>query len=482
MSNAIRVRPLLNALNAVERAELKKLLPKGIAKAPEEPDGVRYPAALLAALPKGESYALLGHIAEGLLRFPPIAITTDTLFALTRTLVPDFTDAAATKVLNSKTTEPFLEHIRQTRKKLRFAAKGDLRYDEIVGDETGLHGHPDARTTTQIFEVKMTGQLSKGWPDFLLQTFAYAALAPETTTVHIVLPLQEIVWCHDVSGWTGRAAFATALQTAAAKKVDSSPTMIAARILCYSHSIGSHMPKLRSLTATVETFPVAPRPAQIFLSGPQSSKCNISDAELLEAAAATTTGTKRWFVHSPYLINLCTPPGTSDDYHTGCLIKQLQYAQKAGAQGVVVHVGKATTQPLADALAHMRTNIQIAMAAASTSCPVLLETPAGQGTEVLTTPAEFVAFVNDVTTGGTDTRLRICVDTCHVFATGHDPITYLKTIPPALLHLVHFNDSATPCGSRLDRHAFCGEGHIGLDKMTEIAEFCSTAGTPMVVE
>jgi endonuclease IV len=45
--------------------------------------------------------------------------------------------------------------------------------------------------------------------------------------------------------------------------------------------------------------------------------------------------------------------------------------------------------------------------------------------------------------------------------------------------LVHFNDSATPCGSRLDRHAFVGTGHIGLAAMTEIAVSCQK---PMVIE
>jgi endonuclease IV len=45
--------------------------------------------------------------------------------------------------------------------------------------------------------------------------------------------------------------------------------------------------------------------------------------------------------------------------------------------------------------------------------------------------------------------------------------------------LVHFNDSATPCGSRLDRHAFVGTGYIGLAAMTEIAV---ASQQPMVIE
>ena len=149
-----------------------------------------------------------------------------------------------------------------------------------------------------------------------------------------------------------------------------------------------------------------------------------------------------------------------------------------GARGVVVHVGKSTTQPLPEAMANMRANLLTALEHASPSCPILLETPAGQGTEVLRTSAEFAAFVADIN----DPRLRICVDTCHVFACGEDPEAYLAAMPPAYTKLIHFNDSATPCGSCLDRHAFIGQGHIGIEKMTAVAIAGTSSATPMVIE
>jgi deoxyribonuclease-4 len=51
-----------------------------------------------------------------------------------------------------------------------------------------------------------------------------------------------------------------------------------------------------------------------------------------------------------------------------------------------------------------------------------------------------------------------------------------------LLKLVHYNDSLEACGSCLDRHAFMGSGHIGLEGMIAIAELCSSAGVPMLTE
>ena len=62
-------------------------------------------------------------------------------------------------------------------------------------------------------------------------------------------------------------------------------------------------------------------------------------------------------------------------------------------------------------------------------------------------------------------RLRMCLDTCHVYACGHDPVTYMETVSetPDLLRLVHFNDSMEACGACKDRHAFIGTGKIGID-------------------
>lgn len=475
----IRVRPLLCILNAVERQELKKLLPPKL-KMPVEPDGVKYPAALIAALAvaaPGQQYGLTGFITEDLLALPPANINNDQLLTIVKSRCPALTEELAAKIVKSKTTEPFLAHIRDTRKKVRIAARGDIRHEETIGNAT-VEGHPDYRTDTQIFEVKMTGQLKQNWPDFLLQVFAYAALAPETTDIYLVFPLQEILWHHDVRGWTNREAYRTYLETAANKKADTSGP---AQDLIAAYKIGSHCPKLKSLVDTVRSLPLD-RPSQFFLCGPQSSHLSIADAELTATASAITETGVALYIHSPYIINLCAPTTAENDaYHTTLLIKNLEYGVKIGARGVVVHVGKSTTQPLAQALATMKANLLIALQAATPTCPILLETPAGQGTEVLRTWDEFTAFVADIN----DPRLLICIDTCHVFASGAQPLDYLKrtmSVHPSLVRLIHFNDSATPCGSCLDRHALVGEGHIGIETMTAIALASTASGIPMVIE
>jgi hypothetical protein len=92
-----------------------------------------------------------------------------------------------------------------------------------------------------------------------------------------------------------------------------------------------------------------------------------------------------------------------------------------------------------------------------------------------------------------DPRLRVCIDTCHVFACrnkkdatgkGYDPIDYIQEglKKPGLIKLIHFNDSLEACGSCKDRHAFLGTGRMGFEKMRDIAHLCSAHNLPMVIE
>ena len=478
----MRVRSILSKMCSLTRAELKKLLPAKL-KAPVT-DPIRYPNALLTALPKGESYSLLGWIAEELLRLNVEVINMDALIVATKKWYPEITELAIGKIVGSKTTQPFLDHIISTRQKLDSVAIGSLRFEETVCIGQ-VEGHPDARTDTQIFEVKMTGMLQENWQDFLYQVFAYAALTPNTVTdIYLVLPMQELVWHHDVRNWTGRKAYAdllnTTVSTLLSNGISDAVWGQALRETCH---IGCHIRKEKSLVDTVRRLGDYSKPYQIFLCGPQNSKLHISDDELAQTAGAVLETGAKIYVHSQYIINLCQPPNLNEGFHTKLLIKNLQYAVVAGFKGVVVHVGKSTDKPLAEAIENMRQNLLLAMDHATPECPILLETPAGQGTETLCGYREFVEFALKFA----DPRLRVCVDTCHVFACGasRGPLPYLErltTYNRNLLKLVHYNDSASPYGSCLDRHAFMGTGHIGVDTMTKIATLCHKHSVPMVIE
>jgi deoxyribonuclease-4 len=521
-SPLLRVRAILDGVGLTP---FKKLLPKDVLAVPEV-ETQRYPSALLTALKSAvgaEQYSYLGIIAEELLRIPPGFIRPGAVVSTAKKAVPTIAEVELGKVRLSKTTQPFCDALNATARLLRDArTPGEpLLYDQVVS-QGKVQGHPDIRNSTQVFEVKLTGRLKEGWTYFLCQVFAYAALDPAVTDVHLVLPLQQTVWKRSLADWDKRGAYLAQLQAGAQKLLTPPPPLAHPPASVEDLSgifmgllagggfvdlsgaglgallgvpvvedrgakirreclIGSHIQKLPTLKATFESAPNTQAPWQIFLGSTQSSKLNIKDADIVAGAAVLAETKTRFFVHSPYIINLCHAPTADDNWHQELLKKNLRYAAAAGCKGVVVHVGKATTIPLTQALANMRTNILACLEAATPACPLLLETPAGQGTEVLTDADEFITFVQSFA----DPRFRICLDTCHTFVCGQDPLSYIKKVQaadPTLLTLIHYNDSAVPCGCRKDRHAFMGTGHIGMEKMEEIARHCHAAALPMVIE
>jgi len=482
MSQSLRVRTLLNNLTTSQRAELKKLLPPKL-KMPET-EAARYPNALLSIFPKEECYAQLGNLAEALLRLPPAEVTIDAACTASRLLESTLTDDALQKVRASKTTQPFLDHIIATRQKMDAIVRGaPLRYDEVVSFEH-VEGHPDARTDTLIFEIKLTGQMKENWISFLYQVFAYGALAPEATDLFLVFPLQEMIWHSPIREWANRQAYRDLLNKVSTQlQTNAVADAMRGALIRERFFIGCHAHKEKTLVNTVASLiPMGvEKPFQIFLGGAQTSRMNIKDDDLAAAAQAIQQTRLKIYIHSQYIINLCADPNGQNEYHTALLIRNLEVGRALGSRGVVVHVGKSTDKEVPLALENMRENLRRAIQHATPECPVLLETPAGQGTETLTDYAEFLGFVRSFA----DPRLRICIDTCHVFACGAQPLDYIKKMTgdeKSMVKLIHYNDSAEACGSCKDRHAFMGTGQIGIEKMEEIAAHCHENGYPMLIE
>ena len=246
------------------------------------------------------------------------------------------------------------------------------------------------------------------------------------------------------------------------------------------YNIGYHVKKEKTLLKTIQKLTPNGPPYQIFLGNPQSVKMSIVDEELTLTKECITEKNIKMYVHSQYIINL----SNDDLYIASLLSKNLQYASVAGFRGVVVHVGKYTTRSLDVALENMYENMMKAEEYANEECPLLLETPAGQGTETLTTCNDFMNFMERFE-DKLGKSIGICVDTCHVFASGTDPLEYIKEIYSRrsdVIKLVHFNDSKVACGSCVDRHEWIGDGKIGFNKMNEIAVFCKEHSIDMLYE
>ena len=481
MSN-YRVRYILEHMDSQKRAELKKLLPSNT-KLPEF-SPAKIPSGIISALPKEECYSILGIVAEEMLRLPSAEIDLEGLLSVLTLHAPSLDEG---KVKRSTTTQPFVDCLIETRKKLEAVIRpneGEMKYEEEVTGDC-VEGHPDMWNKTQIFEVKCSGELNNPikksalWTSFVFQLFAYGSLRKEATDLYLVLPLQKEVIHYDIRKWEQRTAFRDFLSNwSKQEQTVGVANSLMASVLIHQCCIGCHMHKEKSIKQTVLAIQDRTKPYQIFLSGPQNSNMSIKEDDLAEAKKLIDQSGQQLFVHSQYIINLCSKD--KDNWQTKLLSKNLTAAKAFGSKGVVVHVGKSTSQPIDQAMKTMRENLTEAMAHATAECPLLLETPAGQGTEVLTGREEFLDFVESFK----DERLRVCIDTCHIYAAGHNPLEYIQEAlkRPNLVKLIHFNDSLEPCGSCKDRHAFVGTGHIGLEEMTKIAFLCQQNHLPMVIE
>ncbi len=89
-------------------------------------------------------------------------------------------------------------------------------------------------------------------------------------------------------------------------------------------------------------------------------------------------------------------------------------------------------------------------------------------------------------------RVGVCIDTCHGFAAGYDFTTdegYKKTwdefekiIGFSYLKGMHLNDALKELGSKIDRHASLGKGMLGETAFKKIMEDKRLDNIPMVLE
>lgn len=172
-------------------------------------------------------------------------------------------------------------------------------------------------------------------------------------------------------------------------------------------------------------------------------------------------------IHAVYLCNCASEDPEIREKSLASLIGSLRVGDEIGATGVVLHPGSAKAGSVSGAIARAGAVIAQALAE-SERCPLHLENTAGAG-GTLGRCFEELAELLDAAGGGP--RLALCLDSCHLYASGYDVRTS-QGLREALdecdrvagldrLGSLHCNDSAKGLGSNRDRHASIGEGELG---------------------
>ena len=391
-----------------------------------------------------------------------------------------------------------------------FVIKGIFVEPQVELEDAGnkLIGHPDLVSTDTIYDIKTTGRFGKMRVETIFQLLSYYCLAQQkglpVKNIGLVLPLQKIVKTYNLSLWNWKP-FYSKLVDCVNKKITKETTLgsmsmnISSQIVfvnLFHQFVGSHCHKDGLLDAILFG-----KPLQFFVNGNTTARASYKPKFLMDLTKANETSTAPIFIHSPYVLNLCHPGNKNgerqeDEYINKelgmsawggwtfyCLKNLLEFGSASGAKGVVVHVGKSLKHDYAESLENMWYSVIACSQWATPECPLLIETPAGQGTEVLCSPEELGDFYLSLPQPTKDV-VGICVDSCHVFSAGRDPNDYLSVLEKmgVPINLIHYNDSKGECGCKKDRHAMIGKGYIGMDSLMQTLQYCIKQNIPLLTE
>ena len=258
--------------------------------------------------------------------------------------------------------------------------------------------------------------------------------------------------------------------------------------------LGAHVPASGGLHKRAVPYAerIGATTIQVFVSNPRGWALAAGvPAQDERFAAWAAEHDIRVFIHATFLVNLGSAAAATVDKSVASLRHAVARGRAIGASGVVFHAGSALATERRDAAyAQLREHLLPLLEELGPADPDLLVEPtAGGGFALASRLEDLAAYYAAV---DEHPRLKVCLDTCHTHAAGHDLAepgglskaldTLLDTVGPGRLALVHANDSRDPTGSLRDRHETLGAGTIGLDGFAALFTHPAAHGVPIVVE
>jgi deoxyribonuclease IV len=234
------------------------------------------------------------------------------------------------------------------------------------------------------------------------------------------------------------------------------------------------------------------RVIQIFNQNPRQWKPREYSEEEIAAyhQAVGDADVDALLIHAVYLLNCASEDAELREKSLVSLVSSLRAGALLGAHAVVLHPGSALKRGGDVDAALDRAAAVIAEALEeSETCPLHLEDTAGAGG---TLGRSFEELARLIEAAGGGKRLGVCLDSCHLLASGYDIRTadslagvlddFDRVVGLPRLGSLHVNDSATPLGSNVDRHINLGDGEIGRKGMAAFLSEPRFEGLPCVLE
>jgi deoxyribonuclease-4 len=232
------------------------------------------------------------------------------------------------------------------------------------------------------------------------------------------------------------------------------------------------------------------RAIQIFNQNPRAWKPTIYTDEQVAAfrTAMGDSAVDALTIHAVYLLNAASEDPEIREKTLTSLIASLQAGDALGAVSVVLHPGSAKTGEVGPAIERAGAVIREALAE-SENCALHLENTAGAGGTLGRSFHELAALID---AAGGDERLGLCLDSCHLYASGFDIRTRegLTKVLDECVDIVgidrigslHLNDSQGGLGTNTDRHADIGKGELGEDGCAVFLSEPRFDGLPVILE
>src|SRR3954452_11921419 len=208
---------------------------------------------------------------------------------------------------------------------------------------------------------------------------------------------------------------------------------------------------------------------QIFNQSPRMWKPTAYTDEDFAAFNEARSGTRigSVLIHAVYLVNCATEDPELTAKSLTSLVHSLRVGAAIGADGVVLHAGSALKGDVGKAVRRAGKVIREALEETD-GCRLHLENTAGTGGTLGRSFSELAGLLE---AAGGGERLGICLDLCHLYASGFDVRTpagttkvvddFAAEVGIERLGSLHYNDSQTGLGSNRDRHANVGAGELG---------------------
>jgi deoxyribonuclease-4 len=224
-------------------------------------------------------------------------------------------------------------------------------------------------------------------------------------------------------------------------------------------------------------------------------KIKADRAEKFQAALAEAgMSPARVLVHGAYVLNTASPEEEKAARAKSGLARELERSTALGVGACCFHPGSAGTGDPDEACDRVGDAIRHALETVpetASGTRVLIENTAGAG-RTMGRSAEEIARMLSRVPSELRHRTGYGLDTCHLFASGHDiaesAAAQRKTLDefervigerPGFFHL---NDSQHPFGSNKDRHALIGEGAIGVEPFRWLLADPRTEGISLILE